>query len=85
MALTVVAGVVLVTDPLSRHAVRQGLAAGSRHYQFIPRSLLSLIAAVTLLIVVITLVSSLVAAARRPGLAPPGCGRRRRWSMAAVA
>jgi quinol monooxygenase YgiN len=60
MALTVVTGVVLVTDPLSATPFSKAWPPASRHYQIIPRSLLSLIAAVTLIVVVIALVSSLL-------------------------
>lgn len=60
MALTVVTGVVLVTDPLSPTPFSKAWPSASKHYQIIPRSLLSLIAVVTLIVVVIALVTSLL-------------------------
>jgi len=60
MALTVVTGVVLVTDPLSSTPFTKAWPLASKHYQIIPRSLLSLIAVVTLIVVVIALVTSLL-------------------------
>jgi quinol monooxygenase YgiN len=74
MALTVVTGVVLVTDPLSSTPFSKSWPAASAHYQIIPRSLLSLIAGVTVAAVVIALISVLVRvrtdpAWRRPAIA----------------
>jgi quinol monooxygenase YgiN len=74
MALTVVTGVVLVTDPLSATRFKKAWPPAAKHYQIIPRSLLSLIAVVTLIIVVIALVASLLRlrgdpAWRRPAVA----------------
>src|SRR5487761_1668414 len=60
MALTVVTGVVLVTDPLSSTPFSKSWPPASAHYQIIPRSLLSLIAGVTVAAVVIALISVLV-------------------------
>src|SRR5215469_8904283 len=71
MALTVVTGVVLVTDPLSTTRFSKAWPPGSKHYQIIPRSLLSLIAVVTLIIVVIALVTSLLRVRRDPGWRRP--------------
>ena len=60
MALTVVTGVVLVTDPLSPTPFSKAWPLASKHYQIIPRSLLSLVAVVTLIVVVIALATSLL-------------------------
>ena len=60
MALTVVTGVVLVTDPLSPTLFSKAWPLASKHYQIIPRSLLSLVAVVTLIVVVIALATSLL-------------------------
>ena len=74
MALTVVTGVVLVTDPLSDTPFNKSFPVASKHYQIIPRSLLSLIAVVTLVVAVIALATSLLRlrndpAWRRPAIA----------------
>jgi len=74
MALTVVTGVVLVTDPLSATPFSSAWPVASKHYQIIPKSLLSLIAVVTLIVVVIALVTSVLRvradpAWRRPAIA----------------
>src|SRR6202035_3729439 len=71
MALTVVTGVVLITDPLSSTPFGKSWPAASAHYQIIPRSLLSLIAGVTVAAFVIALIFALVRlrgdpAGRRP-------------------
>ncbi|HEY2442618.1 MAG TPA: antibiotic biosynthesis monooxygenase [Streptosporangiaceae bacterium] len=54
-ALTFVAVVVLVTDPLSSTTFGKTWPAAAAHYQIIPKSLLNLVAAVTVLTVVIAL------------------------------
>ena len=74
MALTVVTGVVLVTDPLSPAPFSKAWPLASKHYQIIPRSLLSLVAVVTLIVVVAALATTLLRlradpAWRRPGVA----------------
>jgi quinol monooxygenase YgiN len=74
MALTVVTGVVLVTDPLSSARFSKAWPLASKHYQIIPRSLLSLVAVVTLIVVVAALATSLLRlradpAWRRPAVA----------------
>jgi quinol monooxygenase YgiN len=79
MALTVVTGVVLVTDPLSGTPFSTTWPAASKHYQIIPRSLLSLIAAVTVAAVLIALISGLLRlrsgpAWRRPVIAIAAAG-----------
>jgi quinol monooxygenase YgiN len=53
--LTFVAAVVLVTDPLSATPFSKSWPAASAHYQIIPKSLLNLVAGVTVLTVVIAL------------------------------
>ncbi len=60
MALTVVTGVVLVTDPLGDTPFSKSCPVASKHYQIIPKSLLSLVAVVTLVVVVIALAASLL-------------------------
>jgi quinol monooxygenase YgiN len=54
-ALTFVAVVVLVTDPLSSTTFGKTWPSAAAHYQIIPKSLLNLVAAVTVLTVVIAL------------------------------
>lgn len=60
-ALTVIGAVVLITDPLAVAAFGKTWPAGSVHYQIIPKYVLEVIAAVTVLTVVVML---LVAALR---------------------
>jgi quinol monooxygenase YgiN len=59
-ALTVVGGVVLVTDPLSSTGFSKSWPPASAHYQIIPRTLLGVFAVVTLATVVTGLIVSLV-------------------------
>jgi quinol monooxygenase YgiN len=78
-ALTVVGAVVLITDPLSDTPFSKSWPAASAHYQIIPRSLLSLIAGLTLAAVVVTLIVALVRlrsdpAWRRPLIAIAAAG-----------
>jgi quinol monooxygenase YgiN len=63
-ALTVVGGVVLTTDPLSDSTFSTAWPAASAHYQFIPKYLLEIVAAVSALIVVIALLAAAVRASR---------------------
>ena len=78
-ALTLVAGVVLVTDPLTGSAFTTAWPTASAHYQFIPKYALELVAAVSALIVVIALICAAVrargnAAWRRPLVAAAAAG-----------
>jgi quinol monooxygenase YgiN len=70
-ALTVVGAVVLITDPLAPTPFGKSWPIGSAHYQFIPKSMLSLIAGVTVLTVVITLIVALVRVRNDPGWRRP--------------
>jgi quinol monooxygenase YgiN len=70
-ALTFVAFVVLVTDPLSATAFSKSWPAASAHYQIIPKSLLGLVAAVTVLTVVIALAVTGARARNDPGWRRP--------------
>ena len=71
LAPTVVGGVVLVTDPLATTPFGKAWPIGSVHYQIIPRSVLSLIAGITVLTVVITLIVALVRQRNDPGWRRP--------------
>jgi quinol monooxygenase YgiN len=78
-ALTLVGGVVLVTDPLSDSTFTTAWPTASAHYQFIPKYALELVAAVSAVIVVIALISAAVrargnAAWRRPLVAATAAG-----------
>jgi quinol monooxygenase YgiN len=78
-ALTVVGAVVLITDPLGTTPFGKSWPIGSDHYQIIPRSMLTLIAGVTVLTVVVTLIVALVRlrsdpAWRRPLIAVAAAG-----------
>src|ERR1700733_7151692 len=70
-ALTVVGAVVLITDPLGATAFGKSWPIGSAHYQIIPKSVLSLIAGLTVLTVVITLIVALVRLRNDPGWRRP--------------
>ncbi|HEX4064144.1 MAG TPA: antibiotic biosynthesis monooxygenase [Streptosporangiaceae bacterium] len=70
-ALTVVGAVVLITDPLATTPFGKSWPIGSAHYQIIPRSVLGLIAGMTVLTVVITLVTALVRLRNDPGWRRP--------------
>jgi quinol monooxygenase YgiN len=70
-ALTVVGAVVLITDPLASTPFSKSWPIGSDHYQIIPRSVLTLIAGVTVLTVVVTLIVALVRLRGDPGWLRP--------------
>jgi len=76
-AVTVVGGVILITDPLSTAAFGTSWPPAAEHYQLIPKSLLSALAAVVAVAVVIMLIVAAVrlrnerAAARRLIAAAP--------------
>jgi quinol monooxygenase YgiN len=78
-ALTLVAGVVLSTDPLSDSTFTTAWPTASAHYQFIPKYAIELVAAVSALIVVTALISAAVRARgnvawRRPLVAAAAAG-----------
>jgi quinol monooxygenase YgiN len=78
-ALTVVGGVVLLTDPLNDTAFSTAWPTTAAHYQFIPRYLLEFAAAVSVLIVVLALIAAAVRARgnlawRRPLVAAAAAG-----------
>jgi quinol monooxygenase YgiN len=78
-ALTVVGGVVLLTDPLNDTAFSTAWPTTSAHYQFIPRYLLEFAAVVSVLIVVLALITAAVRARgqlawRRPLVAAAAAG-----------
>src|SRR5262249_27057892 len=65
--LTMVAAVVLASDPLSATPFTKAWPTAAAHYQFIPNAILQLIAGVTALVAVLALIVAAVRARRYPG------------------
>ncbi len=66
-ALTVIAGVILVADPLSSVTFTTAWPVSDQHYQFIPHVVLLALAAATALPALIALIVAAVRAQREPG------------------